>query len=97
MIINLDYIEQLLGSLLYLEKYLYQLGQLFGQSNFLVNIKINDIEIIFGKDNKDDTLYKFYIVYFDRCESFNLEIYLEMIKEKYFKEYDFNLLYHKDY
>ena len=74
-LVDLDFIESIIGEEL-LQQYLYQLGQLFAQLNFIAQIKTDDIEIIFGKQSIDADIPTFYIVDFDRCETYDLDKYI---------------------
>lgn len=73
--------------------YLYELGKFFAILNFNIGIIINDIEIMFGKENVSDTEYKFYVLDFDRCTQFNLiDENSEKVKEL-FDEKEYNWSY----
>jgi hypothetical protein len=97
-IVDLDFIESIIGEEL-LQQYLYQLGQLFAQLNFIAKIKTDDIEIIFGKQSIDADISTFYIVDFDRCKKYNLNNYISQrnLINLIDKGNNFELLGRKDY
>jgi hypothetical protein len=52
---------------------------MFGMLTFDLKVKLDDFEIVFGKDSVDDETYKFYIIDFDRC--FFIEDMEEEVKD----------------
>ena len=69
---NLNYVEQKI-SVYETRKYMMQLGRLFARLNYKLFIKLDDIEIVFGKSKIDTRSYKLYVIDFDRCSKFNVE------------------------
>jgi len=68
---NLNYVEEKIG-VYQTRQYLCELGQLFARLNYELFIQLDDIEIVFGK-SKIQSLYKLFVIDFDRCSIFNIK------------------------
>lgn len=77
---NLNYMEEIIN-VYKTRQYLSELGRLFARLNYQLFIKLDDIEIVFGKLNIKSR-YKLFVIDFDRCS--RIDVTKPEIKKRVF-------------